>query len=74
MWARVPDQIVMRYVDDELPWYWRVPVRAGVILSPEMRDRVRTWRSLTNQLAYLCAEKRPVRVPVEPRRRRHSAR
>jgi hypothetical protein len=75
MWAWVPEQVVMRYVDDELPWYWRVPVRAGVILSPRLRHRVRLWRSLTNQLTELCGEKRPVGMPMRLRaRRQYSAR
>jgi hypothetical protein len=49
----ISDEVVMRFVDDELPWVWRIPVRAGVILSPGLRARVRMWRSLSTDVAAL---------------------
>lgn len=51
--AWIPDEIVMRYVDDELPWSWRIPVRVGVILSPQLRRRVRGWRKLSTDVQAL---------------------
>ena len=64
MWSWVPAEVVMRYVDEELPWFWRIPVRAGVILSPRLRRRVRGWRRLSTEVAALfhdleCDGRRP---------------
>ena len=53
MWSYVPDHVVMRYVDDELPWFWRIPVRAGDILSPRLRHRVQSWRRFSTEVSAL---------------------
>ena len=60
MWSWVPDEVVMRYVDDELPWFWRIPVRTGVILSSRFRHRVRAWRRLLTLVP--CDAGDPARV------------
>lgn len=74
MWARIPEHIVMQYVDDELPWYWRVPVRAGVILSPGLRHQVRVWRGLSAEVKTLRGDRKsPVGVRARPQRPRRSA-
>ena len=36
----ISDEVVMRYVDEELPWFLRIPVRAVVLLSPVFRRRM----------------------------------
>lgn len=55
MWDRVPDLLVMRYTDDELPRYWRTLLRAGVILSPGLRHRVQSWRKFSLAVTDLCS-------------------
>ena len=61
----------MRYVDDELPWFWRIPVRAGVILSPRLRHRVHLWRRFSNKMSELFEDSEPdiVTRPLEFRTR-----
>ena len=49
------DELAMRYVDDELPWFLRIPVRAGVLLSPRFRGRVHEWRRFSDAVAELIA-------------------
>ena len=48
--SRIPDDVVMRYVDDELPWSLRIPFRAALLLSPRLRQRIREWRLLSASL------------------------
>ena len=51
----VSDVVLMRYVDDELPWVLRIPVRAAIMLSPRLRRRVVVWRKLSHIVASLDA-------------------
>jgi hypothetical protein len=45
----------MRYADGELPWYLRIPISAALLLSPELRRRVRNWRRFSVTTKELCA-------------------
>ena len=71
MWSWVPDDVVMRYVDDEPTWYWRIAVRAGVILSPRLRHRVHSWRRFSMKMSALLDDSEPgaAGVPVRLRDR-----
>ena len=40
----MPDDLVMRYADGELPWSLRILLRAALLLSPRLRHRIREWR------------------------------
>ena len=40
----------MRYVDGELSWSLRLPLRAALLLSPRLRQRIREWRLLSASL------------------------
>ena len=51
--SRIPDDVVMRYVDGELPWSLRLPLRAALLLSPRLRQRIREWRLLSASLREL---------------------
>ena len=42
--SRIPDLVVMRYADGELPWALRIPLWAALLLSPRLRQRIREWR------------------------------
>ena len=33
--SRIPDDVVMRHADGELPWPLRIPLRAALLLSPD---------------------------------------
>ena len=56
----IPDLVVMRYVDDELPWLLWIPVRAAVLLSPRLRRRVRTWQRISDIVKELSAGAREI--------------
>ncbi len=45
----------MRYADEELPWYLRIPIRAALVLSPQLRQRVRNWQRFSATTKELCA-------------------
>jgi len=71
MWSFVPAHVVMQYVDDELPWFWRILVRAGIILSPRLRHRVHSWRRFATKMGALLDDSEPgaAGVPVRLRGR-----
>ena len=53
--SRIPDEVVMRYADGELPLYLQIPIRAALVLSPRLRQRVRNWRRFSATTRELCA-------------------
>jgi len=59
----------MRYVDDELPWFWRIPVRAGVILSPQLRRRICAWRRMSSDVTALLNDSKRTVAGVPERAR-----
>jgi len=62
MCSWIPDEVVIRYVDAELPWGWRITMRAGVVLSPQLRHRIRAWRIFSAKVRAL--DHRPLRATL----------
>ena len=52
---RIPDEVVMRYADGELPWSLRISLGAALLLSPHLRQRIREWRRFSATLRELGA-------------------
>ena len=50
---RIPDEVVMRYADGELPWPLRLPLGSALLLSPRLRQRIREWRRFSATLREL---------------------
>ena len=53
--SRIPDEVVMRYTDGELPWSLWIPLRVALLLSPRLRRRVREWRRFSATVRELTA-------------------
>ena len=66
--SRIPDDVVMRYADGELPWSLRIPLWAALLLSPRLRQRIRECRRFSATLRDLGASEADY-LFSEPRKR-----
>ena len=64
---RIPDVVVMRYADGELPWIQRIPLRGALLLSPRLRQRVRNWRLFSRTVIELGGRRERSSLDPDPR-------